>query len=84
MLQMAFEPQICRVIEGEDTPGVDNGQTLMISATFSRDLKKFADGFFKRCSPPGNRTMGFGVGVILDKIVNGIELVFPSFKVASH
>ena len=34
MLDMGFEPQIRRIVEGEDMPGVQNRQTLMFSATF--------------------------------------------------
>lgn len=39
MLDMGFEPQIRRIVEGEDMPGVTERQTLMFSATFPRDIQ---------------------------------------------
>ncbi|KAK8004390.1 hypothetical protein PG989_004109 [Apiospora arundinis] len=47
MLDMGFEPQIRRIVEGEDMPGVDNRQTLMFSATFPRDIQMLARDFLK-------------------------------------
>ncbi|KAG8725956.1 DEAD-box ATP-dependent RNA helicase, partial [Ceratobasidium sp. 414] len=38
MLDMGFEPQIRRIVQGEDMPGVMERQTLMFSATFPRDI----------------------------------------------
>ena len=47
MLDMGFEPQIRRIVEGEDMPMVANRQTLMFSATFPRDIQMLARDFLK-------------------------------------
>ncbi|KAK6343914.1 DEAD-box ATP-dependent RNA helicase [Orbilia brochopaga] len=47
MLDMGFEPQIRRIVEGEDMPGVNSRQTLMFSATFPRDIQMLARDFLK-------------------------------------
>lgn len=47
MLDMGFEPQIRRIVEGEDMPGVQDRQTLMFSATFPRDIQILARDFLK-------------------------------------
>ncbi|KAF2725701.1 ATP-dependent RNA helicase ded1 [Polychaeton citri CBS 116435] len=47
MLDMGFEPQIRRIVEGEDMPGTDARQTLMFSATFPRDIQMLARDFLK-------------------------------------
>lgn len=47
MLDMGFEPQIRRIVEGEDMPKVDQRQTLMFSATFPRDIQMLARDFLK-------------------------------------
>ncbi|RMZ82818.1 hypothetical protein DV737_g1921, partial [Chaetothyriales sp. CBS 132003] len=47
MLDMGFEPQIRRIVEGEDMPAVQNRQTLMFSATFPRDIQLLARDFLK-------------------------------------
>ena len=47
MLDMGFEPQIRRIVEGEDMPGVHDRQTLMFSATFPRDIQILARDFLK-------------------------------------
>ncbi|KTW31414.1 ATP-dependent RNA helicase ded1 [Pneumocystis carinii B80] len=47
MLDMGFEPQIRRIVEGEDMPDVQNRQTLMFSATFPRDIQILARDFLK-------------------------------------
>jgi len=47
MLDMGFEPQIRRIVEGEDMPGVHDRQTLMFSATFPRDIQMLARDFLK-------------------------------------
>jgi len=44
---MGFEPQIRRIVEGEDMPGVMDRQTLMFSATFPRDIQLLAKDFLK-------------------------------------
>lgn len=47
MLDMGFEPQIRRIVEGEDMPLVNDRQTLMFSATFPRDIQMLARDFLK-------------------------------------
>lgn len=47
MLDMGFEPQIRRIVELEDMPGVQDRQTLMFSATFPRDIQMLARDFLK-------------------------------------
>ncbi|KAF2109114.1 P-loop containing nucleoside triphosphate hydrolase protein [Lophiotrema nucula] len=47
MLDMGFEPQIRRIVEGEDMPPTDARQTLMFSATFPRDIQMLARDFLK-------------------------------------
>lgn len=47
MLDMGFEPQIRRIVQGEDMPGVHERQTLMFSATFPRDIQILAKDFLK-------------------------------------
>ncbi|KAG8783468.1 DEAD-box ATP-dependent RNA helicase [Serendipita sp. 397] len=47
MLDMGFEPQIRRIVQGEDMPGIRERQTLMFSATFPRDIQILARDFLK-------------------------------------
>jgi ATP-dependent RNA helicase DDX3X len=47
MLDMGFEPQIRRIVEGEDMPSTENRQTLMFSATFPRDIQMLARDFLR-------------------------------------
>lgn len=47
MLDMGFEPQIRRIVEGEDMPPTAARQTLMFSATFPRDIQMLARDFLK-------------------------------------
>ncbi|KAJ7637100.1 P-loop containing nucleoside triphosphate hydrolase protein [Roridomyces roridus] len=47
MLDMGFEPQIRRIVQGEDMPGTKERQTLMFSATFPRDIQMLAKDFLK-------------------------------------
>lgn len=47
MLDMGFEPQIRRIVEGEDMPGVELRQTLMFSATFPKEIQMLARSFLK-------------------------------------
>ena len=47
MLDMGFEPQIRRIVQGEDMPGTSARQTLMFSATFPRDIQILAKDFLK-------------------------------------
>ena len=47
MLDMGFEPQIRRIVQGEDMHGTDVRQTLMFSATFPREIQRLALDFLK-------------------------------------
>ena len=47
MLDMGFEHQIRRIVQGEDMPGIHDRQTLMFSATFPRDIQILAKDFLK-------------------------------------
>ena len=47
MLDMGFEHQIRRIVQGEDMPGTHDRQTLMFSATFPRDIQILAKDFLK-------------------------------------
>jgi ATP-dependent RNA helicase DDX3X len=47
MLDMGFEHQIRRIVQGEDMPGTQERQTLMFSATFPRDIQILAKDFLK-------------------------------------
>ncbi|KAF9902764.1 DEAD-box ATP-dependent RNA helicase [Linnemannia zychae] len=47
MLDMGFEPQIRRLVEKEDMPGVNDRHTLMFSATFPRDIQHLARDFLR-------------------------------------
>ncbi|KAL9054801.1 MAG: hypothetical protein Q9162_003924 [Coniocarpon cinnabarinum] len=47
MLDMGFEPQIRRIVEGEDMPQTGARQTLMFSATFPRDIQMLARDFLR-------------------------------------
>ncbi len=45
MLDMGFEPQIRRIVEGEDMPHKSERLTLMFSATFPKDIQSLARDF---------------------------------------
>lgn len=45
MLDMGFEPQIRRIVEGEDMPATGERQTLMFSATFPKEIQRLAASF---------------------------------------
>lgn len=47
MLDMGFEPQIRRIVEGADMPSVQDRQTLMFSATFPHNIQILARDFLK-------------------------------------
>jgi ATP-dependent RNA helicase DDX3X len=47
MLDMGFEPQIRRIVDGEDMPNVDHRRTLMFSATFPKEIQHLARAFLK-------------------------------------
>jgi ATP-dependent RNA helicase DDX3X len=49
MLDMGFEPQIRRIVEGEDMPRVEDRQTLMFSATFPRDIQMVCFSLLLSC-----------------------------------
>ena len=45
MLDMGFEPQIRRIVEGEDMPPAGHRQTMLFSATFPREIQRLAADF---------------------------------------
>jgi ATP-dependent RNA helicase DDX3X len=45
MLDMGFEPQIRRIVEGENMPRVGVRQTLLFSATFPKEIQRLASDF---------------------------------------
>lgn len=45
MLDMGFEPQIRRIVEGEDMPRPGERQTLLFSATFPKEIQRLAADF---------------------------------------
>ena len=45
MLDMGFEPQIRRIVEGEDMPPAGQRQTLLFSATFPKEIQRLASDF---------------------------------------
>ncbi|KAI7871807.1 P-loop containing nucleoside triphosphate hydrolase protein [Spinellus fusiger] len=47
MLDMGFEPQIRRIVDGEDMPDVLHRQTLLFSATFPENIQVLARDFLK-------------------------------------
>ncbi|KDD72261.1 DEAD/DEAH box helicase, partial [Helicosporidium sp. ATCC 50920] len=48
MLDMGFEPQIRRIVEGEDMPRPGERQTLLFSATFPKEIQRLASDFLHR------------------------------------
>ena len=40
-----FEPQIRRIVDGEDMPPVGQRQTMMFSATFPKEIQRLASDF---------------------------------------
>lgn len=47
MLDMGFEPQIRKIVEQENMPGVGNRQTMMFSATFPKKVQELARTFLE-------------------------------------
>ena len=45
MLDMGFEPQIRRIVEGEDMPPCGTRQTMLFSATFPKEIQRLAADF---------------------------------------
>jgi hypothetical protein len=45
MLDMGFEPQIRRIVEGENMPRAGERQTLLFSATFPKEIQRLAADF---------------------------------------
>ena len=45
MLDMGFEPQIRRIVEGENMPRSGQRQTLLFSATFPKEIQRLAADF---------------------------------------
>ncbi|KIL62697.1 hypothetical protein M378DRAFT_187235 [Amanita muscaria Koide BX008] len=47
MLNMGLEPQIRRIVQAEDMPGVQDRQTLVFSVTFPRNIQILANSFLE-------------------------------------
>ena len=47
MLDMGFEPQIRRIVQGADMPPKERRQTLLFSATFPPEIQKLASAFLR-------------------------------------
>ncbi|KAI7904228.1 uncharacterized protein BX663DRAFT_504365 [Cokeromyces recurvatus] len=76
MLDMGFEPQIRRIVQGEDMPGVQARQTLMFSATFPKNIQLLARDFLKEYV-----FLSVGrVGATSENITQKIEYVEDSDK----
>jgi ATP-dependent RNA helicase DDX3X len=45
MLDMGFEPQIRKIVDGEDMPRTGERQTLLFSATFPKEIQRLASDF---------------------------------------
>ncbi len=72
MLDMGFEPQIRRIVEGADMPPSESRQTLLFSATFPREVQRLAQDFLKR----DYVTLTVGrVGAATDTIVQKVRLL---------
>lgn len=76
MLDMGFEPQIRRIVEGEDMPRTGQRQTLMFSATFPKEIQRLASDFLHDYI---FLTVG-RVGSSTDLIVQHLELVEQTEK----
>lgn len=71
MLDMGFEPQVRRIVEGEDMPPPSKRQTLMFSATFPDNIQKLASDFMNQYV-----FLSVGrVGATSENITQMIELV---------
>ena len=71
MLDMGFEPQIRRIVEGEDMPQTGQRQTLLFSATFPKEIQRLAADFLYNYI---FLTVG-RVGSSTDLIVQHVEFV---------
>ncbi|KAK4516307.1 uncharacterized protein ATC70_011277 [Mucor velutinosus] len=71
MLDMGFEPQVRRIVQGEDMPPPAKRQTLMFSATFPDNIQKLASDFMNEYV-----FLSVGrVGATSENITQKIELV---------
>jgi ATP-dependent RNA helicase DDX3X len=71
MLDMGFEPQVRRIVEGEDMPLPAERQTLLFSATFPENIQSLARDFLKEYV-----FLSIGrVGATSENITQQIELV---------
>jgi ATP-dependent RNA helicase DDX3X len=71
MLDMGFEPQVRRIVEGEDMPPPSKRQTLLFSATFPDNIQKLASDFLNEYV-----FLSVGrVGATSENITQKIELV---------
>ena len=76
MLDMGFEPQIRRIVEGENMPRSGDRQTLLFSATFPKEIQRLAADFMHNYI-----FLSVGrVGSSTDLIVQHIEYVAANDK----
>jgi ATP-dependent RNA helicase DDX3X len=76
MLDMGFEPQIRRIVEGENMPRTGERQTLLFSATFPKEIQRLAADFLANYV-----FLAVGrVGSSTDLIVQHIEYVAANDK----
>lgn len=76
MLDMGFEPQIRRIVEGENMPRSGERQTLLFSATFPKEIQRLAADFMHNYI-----FLSVGrVGSSTDLIVQHIEYVAANDK----
>lgn len=76
MLDMGFEPQIRRIVEGENMPRSGDRQTLLFSATFPKEIQRLASDFMHNYI-----FLSVGrVGSSTDLIVQHIEYVAANDK----
>jgi ATP-dependent RNA helicase DDX3X len=81
MLDMGFEPQIRRIVEGADMPPSESRQTLLFSATFPREVQRLAQDFLKRDFV----TLTVGrVGAATDTIVQKVTIAPAHDRTAPH
>ncbi|KIY96932.1 ATP-dependent RNA helicase [Monoraphidium neglectum] len=76
MLDMGFEPQIRRIVEGEDMPPAGHRQTMLFSATFPKEIQRLAADFLHDYI---FLTVG-RVGSSTDLIAQHIEYMQPDQK----
>jgi ATP-dependent RNA helicase DDX3X len=76
MLDMGFEPQIRKIVDGEDMPRIGERQTMLFSATFPKEIQRLAADFL---SP--HSYIFLSVGIICSLLCPHYCIVHePAFK----